>query len=73
VFRQFFSFIKYYLQEVQNTNSFLVRWQKMALLVLPKGRLVWRAKPNVPFVRLAKRNFKKCEGVAFSFFCHLSQ
>ncbi len=32
--------------------SFLsVRWQKMALLVLLKGRLVVGAKPNVPFVR----------------------
>src|SRR5690606_24194568 len=32
--------------------SFLsVRWQKMALLVLLKGRLVGGAKPNVPFVR----------------------
>lgn len=30
--------------------------------------LVCRAKPNVPFVRLARRNFKKCEGLAFSFF-----
>ncbi len=28
-----------------------VRWQKMALLVLLKGRLVGGAKPNVPFVR----------------------
>jgi hypothetical protein len=26
-----------------------------------KGRLVCRAKPNVPFVRLAKIVFKKCE------------
>ena len=25
-----------------------------------KGRLVCRAKPNVPFVRLAKIVFKKC-------------
>ncbi|MBS0645427.1 MAG: hypothetical protein JSR97_02390 [Verrucomicrobia bacterium] len=25
-----------------------------------KGRLVCRAKPNVPFVRLAKIGFKKC-------------
>ena len=25
-----------------------------------KGRLVWRAKPNVPFVRRAKIIFKKC-------------
>jgi hypothetical protein len=28
-----------------------VRWQKMALLVLLKGRLVGGAKPNVPFVQ----------------------
>lgn len=32
-----------------------MRWQKTALLVLLKGRLVGRAKPNVPFVR---RQFK---------------
>ena len=38
----------------------LVRWQKMALLILPKGRLVCRAKPNVPFVRLAEIVCKKC-------------
>ena len=36
------------------------RWQKMALLVLPKGRLcAVGAKPNVPLVRLAKIVFKK--------------
>jgi hypothetical protein len=33
-----------------------VLWQKMALLVLLKGRLVGWAKPNVPFVRW--KNFK---------------
>ncbi len=38
----------------------IVRWQKMALLVFAKGRLVCRAKPNVPFVRQAKIVFKKC-------------
>jgi hypothetical protein len=27
-----------------------------------KGRLVWRAKPNVPFVRLAKIELKKMCG-----------
>jgi len=38
-----------------------VRWQKVALLVLPKGRLcAVGAKPNVPLVRLAKIVFKKC-------------
>jgi len=37
-----------------------VRWQKMALLVLRSIGFVCRAKPNVPFVRLAKIVFKKC-------------
>jgi len=38
-----------------------VRWQKGALLVLPKGRLcAVGAKPNVPLVWLAKIEFKKC-------------
>ena len=35
------------------------RWQKMALLVLRRVGLCVGAKPNVPFVRLAKIVFKK--------------
>jgi len=42
-------------------NILLVRWQEVALLVLPKGRLCEvGAKPNVPLVRLAKIELKKC-------------
>jgi len=37
-----------------------VRWQKNGSLGFAKGWLVCRAKPNVPFVRLAKIVFKKC-------------
>jgi hypothetical protein len=38
-----------------------VRFQKVALLVLPNGWLcAVEAKPNVPLVRLAKIIFKKC-------------
>ena len=40
----------------------LVRWQKMALLVLLKGRLVGGAKPNVPFM-----------GWQFKIFCALGK
>ena len=36
------------------------RWQKNGSFGFAKGRLVWRAKPNVPFVRLAKIELKKC-------------
>ncbi|QQR95738.1 MAG: hypothetical protein IPJ93_03175 [Bacteroidota bacterium] len=36
------------------------RWQKMALLVLRRVGLCVGAKPNVPFVRLAKIVLKKC-------------
>lgn len=50
------------------------RWKKR-LFWFCEGRLLCRAKPNVPFVRLAKRNFKKCpefiginSWLAFSFF-----
>ena len=41
-----------------------MRWQKMALLVLPEGlACVVGAKPNVPFVRLAEKfNFFSCGG-----------
>ncbi len=35
----------------------LVRRKKVALLALQKGRLVCRAKPNVPLVRWQKFNF----------------
>jgi len=37
-----------------------VRWQKSGSFGFAKGRLVCRAKPNVPLVRLAKIVFKKC-------------
>ncbi len=36
------------------------RWQETALLVLRRVGLCVGAKPNVPFVRLAKIVFKKC-------------
>jgi len=40
-----------------------VRWQKMALWLLPKGlACAVGAKANVPFVRLAKIEFKKMCG-----------
>ena len=38
----------------------LKRWLKSGSFGFAKGRLVCRAKPNVPFVRLAKIVFKKC-------------
>jgi hypothetical protein len=36
-----------------------VRWLKFGSFGFAKGRLVWRAKPNVPNVRLVKIVFKK--------------
>jgi len=41
-------------------NYLLMRWQKNGSFGFAKGRLVCWAKPNVPFVRLAKIVFKKC-------------
>jgi hypothetical protein len=41
---------------------------KLALLVLLKVGSVRWGKTKCANVRLAKRNFKKCEGLAFSFF-----
>jgi len=39
---------------------FRVRWQKKGSFGFAKRWLVYRAKPNVPLVRLAKIVFKKC-------------
>jgi hypothetical protein len=47
----------------------LCAFEKSGSFGFAKRWLVCRAKPNVPLVRLAKRNFKKCEGRDFSFFC----
>jgi len=38
----------------------LVRWLKSGSFGFAKRWLVFRAKPNVPLVRLAKIVFKKC-------------
>ena len=43
----------------------MVRRKKVALLALQKGRLVCRAKPNVPLVRWQKFNFFVRWGVLF--------
>lgn len=40
--------------------GFVERWQKNGSFGFAKGWLMCRAKPNVPFVRLAKIVFKKC-------------
>ena len=46
----------------KNKNNFSM-WSlaKNGSFGFAKGRLVYRAKPNVPFVQLAKIVFKKCE------------
>jgi hypothetical protein len=46
--------------KVSNLTQFFGALAKNGSFGIAKGRIVCRAKPNVPFVRLAKIVFKKC-------------